>query len=215
VSLLGEALEAQEAASKRADALKQLKPRALMELLTPDKGAAATAAAGMRVRASPEKASPPEKRARKPTEKAAAVAVDEEGAVKKPAKKQKKQKRDESSEGDDVWSGVEFPRVTEVTECEQGADGFRVEVHAKRAGKGQRKSVRFALDAADLGSIDNLPGGTKDIFRSSFRNAARSRYGQDWPNALRLALGETVWGKSIIPKAAGQAGGNGPEDPNA
>ena len=40
VSLLGEALEAQEAASARADELKQLKPKGLMELFTPEKGKA-------------------------------------------------------------------------------------------------------------------------------------------------------------------------------
>jgi hypothetical protein len=36
--LLGEALEAQEAASKRSDDLKQLQPKGLMELFTPEKG---------------------------------------------------------------------------------------------------------------------------------------------------------------------------------
>ncbi len=35
--LLGEALEAQEAASKRTDDLKQLQPKGLMELFTPEK----------------------------------------------------------------------------------------------------------------------------------------------------------------------------------
>jgi hypothetical protein len=36
--LLGEALEAQEASSKRSDDLKQLQPKGLMELFTPEKG---------------------------------------------------------------------------------------------------------------------------------------------------------------------------------
>jgi hypothetical protein len=43
--LLGEALEAQEASSKRTEDLKQLQPKGMMELFTPEKGSAAAVSA--------------------------------------------------------------------------------------------------------------------------------------------------------------------------
>jgi hypothetical protein len=214
VRLLGEALESQEAASKRADELKQLKPRGLMELFTPEKGAAAGIVAKSakskgskeqqeRVPASPKKKETPKKRARKVSERAADVVLvsddDENGEVKKP-KKQGKKKGIKNGGGG--WNAEEYPRITQVTKCDEGEDGLRVEVHAKKQGRGQWQKVLYSLDSAQLGTIDNLPGKTKSIVKASFQKALTALYGRKWPNALRLALAGTTWAKDIIPDGA-------------
>jgi len=239
---LGEALEAQEAASKRSDDLKQLQPEGLMELFTPEKGngaavkahetknkgqkekqqqppqqreAAAEAAAGV-ASMSPKKkeGTPKKKRSRKVTEKAAKVGLEdyedeeeEEDAVKKPKKQtngtnHSEKKKQSVKRGEGVWNGEEYPRIVAVLKCDDD-DGVRVEVHAKKPGRGQWQKVLFSLGSAQLDSIDELPEKTKQLVKGSFHKALTGRYGQKWPNALRLALAGTVWAKDILPAGDG------------
>ncbi len=209
VGFLGEALEAQEAATVRVDKLKQLKPKGLMELFKPEGGAvngsgkSATPAVGNEQRqpppptTSPKKAQAPQKRARKVSQKAAAVDVDED-EVKKP----KKQSKSSLKNGGGAWNGVEYPRITKVTKCDEGEDGLRLEVHAKKQGRGQWQEMRFLLDSTQLRGIDNFPHATKTIVTDSFHKAATGLFGRKWPSALRLALAGTTWAKDILPAAA-------------
>jgi hypothetical protein len=241
--LLGEALEAQEAASKRTDELKQMKPEGLMELFTPEKGNGAAKekkqegrnkdkdkpqqqqeegggaeAGGAAV--SPKKnqaQTPQKKRARKVSEKAAKVGLedyededDERDEVKKPKKHTNgntngEKKKESVKRGQGAWNGEEYPRVTAVLNCDgDGAEGLRVEVHAKKPGRGQWQKVLFSLDSAQLGSIDNLPEKTKHLVKGSFRKALMGRYGQKWPNALRIVLAGTTWARDILPVVAAE-----------
>jgi hypothetical protein len=231
--LLGEALEAQEAASKRTDDLKQLQPKGLMELFTPEKGRAAVVKGnaqgaknnGQRERlqeeeelqASPRKAQTPKKkkRSRKVSEKAAALDsdVEEDEEVKKPKKQGnngvKKKMKKSVKNGGGGWNGEEYPRIFQVVKCEDGADGLRVEVLAKKQGRGQWQKVLFSLDSNQLSSIDYLPEKAKNVVVVSFHKAVAGLYGQHWPNSLRVALARTTWAKGILPAAAG---GNGDDN---
>jgi hypothetical protein len=164
-----------------------------------------------------KKAGTPKKRARKVTEKAAEVGLedyeDEEDEVKKPKKQtngiKNSDKKKESVKRSHVpWNGEEYPRITAVLKCDDdGADGggLRVEVHAKKPGRGQWQKVLFSLDSTQLDGIDNLPEKTKHLVKGSFHKALTGCYGQKWPNALRLALAGTTWAKDILPVVA--AGG--------
>ncbi len=252
--LLGEAIGAQETASKRTDDLKQLQPKGLMELFTPEKanGAATTvkasgegqkekpqpqrrqleergAAAAGGVPVSPrKKAETPKKRARKVSEKAAEVVFvsdeeEEEDEVIKPRKQAKnlEKKKQSVKRGQGMWSGEEYPRIAAVIGCnDDGADGgLRVEVHAKKSGRGQWQKMLFSLDSAQLDSIDDLPEKTKHLVKGSFHKALTRMYGQKWPYALRLALAGTAWAKDMLPALAegGELEGDfaGLVDPNA
>jgi hypothetical protein len=99
-------------------------------------------------------------------------------------------------------------RSTQVIKCDEGADGLRVEVVAKKQGRGQWQKVHFSLDSNQLSSIDNLPEKTKNVVMASFHKALLALYGQKWPNALSLALAATTWAKDILPAAAVGNGDN-------
>jgi hypothetical protein len=106
--------------------------------------------------------------------------------------------------------------VTKCVEKEQEGEedgGFlRVEVLAKKAGRGHWQEVRFSLDSTQLSSIDDLPQKTKIIFTSSFHKALIALYGggsQRWPKALRVALAETTWAKDMLPAVAVAAAEDG------
>ncbi len=248
--LLGEALEAQEAASKRTYDLKQLQPKGLMELFTPEKANGPAVAVkgkaqeakdkgqkekqqqreeggreeggrggGRRgVPASPkEKAQAPQKRARKVTARAANVGLedgdeDKREEVKKPKKqngncnKNGDKKKQSVKRGQGLWNGEEYPRITQVIKCDEGADGLRVEVHAKKQGRGQWQKVLFSLDSNQLDSIDELPDKTKQLVKVSFHKALTGRYGQHWPNALIVALTGTAWAMDVLPAGAEEVG---------
>jgi hypothetical protein len=171
------------------------------------------------VPSSPKKAQAPKKRARKVSEKAAEVVSDEdedEDEVKKPKKQcnngTKKKMKKSVKNGGGGWNGE---GITEVTKCDEGADGLRVEVVAKKQGRGQWQTVLFSLDSNQLSSIDNLPEKTKSIVTVSFHKALLALYGQRWPNALRLALAGMTWAKDILPAVAVGNGDDfeGLEDP--
>jgi hypothetical protein len=48
--------------------------------------------------------------------------------------------------------------------------------------------------------IDNLT--QQGVVVESFEKALNRVYGKNWPSALRLALGETVWAKDLCPLEA-------------
>jgi hypothetical protein len=130
--------------------------------------------------------------------------VDEDEEVKPPKKQGNNGEKKKTSvkNGGGGWNGEEYPRITEVVKCDDGADGLRVEVVAKKQGRGQWRKVLFSLDSNQLNGIDNLPEKTKNITMLSFQKAVWGRYGQHWPNALRLAL-------DIVPAAGGAEAENG------
>jgi hypothetical protein len=110
--------------------------------------------------------------------------------------------------------------VTKCVEKEQGGEedgGFlRVEVLAKKAGRGHWQEMGFSLDSTQLSSIDDLPQKTKAIVMASFHKALTALYGggKQWPKALRVALaGTTAWAEDMLPAAVGleevAVGGNG------
>ncbi len=222
MGLVGEALNAQEVASKRTAELKQSMPKNLMELFTPEKVAAVVTAnvddlgskgqrekpkkqqqqeQGVPVNSKKEQAR--KKRARKLSEKATEVrSDDEEVEVEEKPKKKSGNKKESIKRGEGVWTGEEYPRIARVVKCEEGEDGLRVDVHAKKQGRGQWQKLLFSLDSTQLRSIDGLPEKTKSVVEASFHKALMGCYDQKWPNALRLALAGTIWAKDIIPRAA-------------
>ncbi len=173
-----------------------------MTLFTPAKGAQKSV-----VPVSPKKAV--KKRVRKTTEKAAGEEWegDEEEGKAEPKKPHsgtmvvKKKKSKGTRKAKVAWAGDEYPKITKVTKCEDGLDGFQIEVLAKKQGKGHWQETLFSLDTAQLSSIDNLSSKTKKIVQETFRKAVAQEYGQKWPNPLRLALAGSEWAKDIIPAA--------------
>ncbi len=215
VRLLGEALEAQEAASRRADELKKLKPRGLMDLFTPEKGRrkhhdAQVSPPQSAVAAS--KAELPEKRPRKVSEKVAGLdAKSKEQDTK--AKEGVKRPKERASQGlqgrilqpNGPWDGEMFPRIVKVNKCDVGEDGVRVEVHAKKQGRGQWQETVFTLDAAQLASIANLPDRIKETIKASFQTALTDTYGANWPDALVAAFSGMAWARDLAPSSDLQA----------
>jgi hypothetical protein len=214
VRLLREGLEAQEAASKRADELKNLTPKTLLELFALEsngpvekvllKASASSSSNNTTSRIKKTKAEPREaeqqsqaRGTRKRTKKAEErKAETQQGKLKKQKSKQGKKLLTV------VWNGMDYPRITRLFRCEGKDDAdFRVQVHAKgqKEMRGHGPEKLFSLNAAQLREIDNLPKDVKSVVKDSFRKAATRWYRQKWPNVLRVVLSPTVWGSDILP----------------
>jgi hypothetical protein len=221
VKLLREGLEAQEAASKRADELKNLTPKTLMELFALESKAPAASSKEALLNAN-SSASSNKMTSRNKKMKAELEVAEQQsqsrGTRKRPKKgeekeaemqeqgKLKKQKSKQGKESPTIrWNGVDYPRITRLFKCEGKEDAnFRVQVYAKGQNetRGLSPETIFSLNAAQLREIDNLHEDAKSMVKDSFLKAATRWYRQKWPNVLRVVLSGTVWGSDILPPVA-------------
>ncbi len=160
--------------------------------------------------------SPKKKRARKVAEKAARGRHQEDGEedeeeygrdrvlLKKPKKKAAKNGLKVAAR---AWNGEELPRIAKVVKCHGEGPDFRLDVYAKKAGRGHWVETLYSLAAADLARVDHIPQVNKDIVSKSCQKALIRLYGQKWPSELRSALAATEWGKTILPSVAGAVEG--------
>ncbi len=239
VNLLEEALDAQEASSKRAGDHKTMKAKDLLSFLTPLRTGAKVAAVAEETPtatkttkkttgqegAVKEKGSK-KRRQRKPSIKRAEEAEEEgeeggdewndEGESKKPKKRVAKASLKVAAGG---WNGEEFPRITKVIKCQGDGLDFRMDVYAKKAGRGHWIETLYTLDSMDLGKVDRFSQDSKGVVAKSCQKALTHQFGSHWPSQVRSALGATTWGKDIVPiQGAGEllaedAGGDGMDLP--
>ncbi len=251
--LLREALETQEASSKRAAELKSMKAKDLLSLLTPQRGVREAFASAFvsEAGATPTKKStreekqpmqpmqpkqakqakhathprresgekePKEKRERRPADKvihgAEGSGEEEESERKKP----KKVRKNSPKVAGGAWNGEEFPRITKVVKCQGDGLDFRMDVYAKKSGRGHWVETSYSLDSLDLSKVDRISQANKEIVAESCRKALTQQYGMRWPDQVKSALAATTWGKGIVPGddndildfgIAGGAGGAG------
>jgi hypothetical protein len=187
VKLLGEALEAQDAALSRAGELKKLNLKDLMDMFSPEvPKASKTRLRAIKPQLAPrpvemvvevekkpiaKPAKPGKPSMRKPltpreksmrrkrvldnneaVDKAAAAAAAQQELVLEALEREKKAARRLSAETPQggggggggsklrqggTWSGVDFPRVTKIVQCEEADGVLRVQLYAKRAGRGE------------------------------------------------------------------------------
>jgi hypothetical protein len=186
VKLLGEALEAQDAALSRAGELKKLNLKDLMDMFSPEvPKASKTRLRAIKPQLAPRPVEMVVEVERKPIAKPAKPAkpgkpsmrkpltpreksmrrkrvLDNNEAVDKAAaaqqelvlealEREKKASRTLSAETPQgggggggsklrqggTWSGVDFPRVTKIVQCEEADGVLRVQLYAKRAGRGE------------------------------------------------------------------------------
>ncbi len=215
-NLLEEALDAQEASSKRAVDLKTMKAKDLLSFLSPVRMGAKVATASETTPTNKkttdelrqEGTAKETKRQRKPAEKVIKQAEEEEeddeqgedqwnqGEEKKLKKKVAKVSLKVAG---GAWRGEEFPRITKVIKCQGDGLDFRMEVYAKKSGRGHWVETLYTLDSMDLSKIDRFSQISKDIVADSCQKALNHQYGLHWPSQVRSALGATTWGKAIIP----------------
>ncbi len=210
VNLLEEALDAQEASTKRAVDLKTMKAKDLLSffLRTGAKVATPTNKKTTDERRQAKDTSPKEsrkkkKRERKPAENVIRGAGEEEDEKDwddvQPKKPKKKVSKASLKVAGGSWLGEEFPRITKVVKCHGDGLDFRMEVYVKKSGRGHWVETLYSLDSMDLSKVDRFSQVNKDIVTESCRKALTQQYGLQWPSQVRSALGATTWGKAIVP----------------
>ncbi len=213
LKLLVEALDAQEASLKRAADLKTMNAKDLLSLLTPVKP-------GEKVVVHAPESTPTNKKTldKHPRGGTATKSAEKKKRERKPAgnvmygsedgdewdeEQQKKPKKKSAKTGtkvaDGSWNGEEFPRITKVVKCQGEGLDFRMDVSAKKSGRGHWIET-YTLDFMDLCKVDCFSEANKGIVAESCRKALTQQYGLNWPNQVRSALAATVWGQAIIPK---------------
>ncbi len=210
LKLLVEALDAQEASLKRAADLKTMKAKDLLSLLTPVKP-------GEKVVVHAPESTPTNKKTldKHPPGGTAKKSAEKKKRERKPAgnvedgdewdeEQQRKPKKKSAKTGakvaDGSWNGEEFPRIIKVVKCQGEGLDFRMDVHAKKSGRGHWIETLYTLDFVDLCKVDHFSEANKGIVTESCRKALTQQYGLNWPNQMRSALATTVWGQAIIPK---------------
>jgi hypothetical protein len=192
VKLLSEGLEMQEAACKRADELKSLEPKTLLDLFTLESNApvekvllkasasassSKTTSRNKKTKAEPEEADQHQSQSRGPR-KRTKKAEESEAEKQEKLKKQRNRKDEEDEELLTVaWNGVDHPSITRLFRCEGKDDtDFRVQVHAKGQNemRGRRPETQFSLNAAQLREIDDLPKNVKSMVKERVSNGCNT-----------------------------------------
>ncbi len=194
LKLLEEALDGQEASSKRGTELKIMKAKDLLRKGGAErvggKVVAVSVASGEGTPTNPKApagegkektqgvsgALSPKKRARKVAGKAAQGKHQEDDekdeeedrrekfSTKKPKKKAAKNGLKVAS---GAWNGEELPRIARVVKCQGDGFDFRMGVYAKNIGS----RTLYSLAAADLARVDDLSQVNKDIVTKSCQKA--------------------------------------------
>jgi hypothetical protein len=205
VRLLGEALESQDAASKRADELMKLKPKGLMELFKPDEGRKLVYHEPQAI--SPRSSAPAPvaaKSTQKRQRKEKGEAEGKEGVKKH--KEREPLSLQKIIQNNGVWDPEQYPRIVQVTKCEVGGEGgVRVEVHVKKQGRGQWQETIFTLNATQLATVSRYPQSVQATIKNSFQKSLTDVYGQKWPEQLCAALSAMAWARDIVPHGADAA----------
>jgi hypothetical protein len=202
VRLLGEALESQDAALKRADELKKLKPKGLMELFKPEGGKPVAHREPLAI--SPRASAPApvaSKSAQKRPRKEKVGEPEPKEGVKKP-KEREPLSLQKIIQNNGVWDPELYPRIVQVTKCDGGEGGMRIEVHVKKQGRGQWQETIFTLNSAQLSAVGKFPQSVQATVKTSFQKSLTDFYGLKWPEPLVAALSAMPWARDILPHGA-------------